>query len=229
MILRIVYVFTIFLLITISVSADDSVIVTTGEGVAIATPDFATLEIHIQNTSQKAAKAVEMTTISFEKLVTALKEMGLTAKDITTSNFSVNQHWETKRDREREFIGYIASHRVNVRVLELNKVGEVIDVSVNAGATRIGGLRFESSNSDSVQEAALAEAVRTARRRAETMAEAAGGNLGSLIELTTEGPFRTSLSADMTVSTLNIETQLAPGDRIVRVTVLGKWKFDLEK
>ena len=215
--------------IPMSSKADESEIIVTGTGNAVATPDYATLEIYIQFVAQNAADAVKMTANLYEKIVRALVERGLKEKDVATTSYSVRQHWETKKDHEREFVGYMAKHRVLIRVQKLDKVGEVIDASVNAGVDQIGGLKFESSKVDSVEQSALNEAVRQARKRAETMANAAGGHLGSLIELTTESQTRSPLPSDMSVSEVAVETQLAPGDRIVKATVLGRWKFVEDK
>lgn len=215
----------VFVLIPRFGKANDSEIIVTGTGSAVVVPDFATLEIHIQFVSEKASDAVKMTASLYEKIINALREFGLTSKQIATTNYSVREHWEMKKDREREFVGYMARHSILIRISKLDKVGAVIDAAVNAGANRIGGLEFESSKSDSVHLSALAAAVQQARKRAEIMAKASGGRVGSLIELTTEAPMRSSMPNDMTISEIATETQLSPGDHIVRVRVLGRWKF----
>ncbi len=64
------------------------------------------------------------------------------------------------------------------------------------------------------------------------MADAAGGVLGQLIELTTHYPdnptFRTSFQATQmkAVSVPGIVTTIVPVDVEVRVSVLGRWRFD---
>lgn len=223
--IKIIFLLILFSLFPLNAIGNDSEIIVSGTGISFASPDFAKLDINIEYVSKKAETAVERTASLYEKVVVALEEIGITSENINTINYYVNQHWEMKQNREREFIGYKAIHRISVRIPELNQVGKIIDASVSAGVTQIGGLKFESSNTDSMQHAALAMAVRQARKRAETMAEAAGGHLGSLIELSTESSFRSSLAADMSISELNVGTQLSPGDNIMRVNVQGKWKF----
>jgi uncharacterized protein YggE len=83
---------------------------------------------------------------------------------------------------------------------------------------------------DSVREAALTEAVEQARRGAESMARAAGGDLGTLIEVTTQwqsappptprGLFRLELPVNLPSG-----PAITPGPMVVTASVLGRWAF----
>lgn len=228
------------LLATVAIAADasgvETQIVATGVGIATARPDYVNVVVWIRATEKTATKSTRHAATIYQELVRKVGAVGVAPSDIITQRFSVGQQW--KRDKEgrpKEFVGYRTSHQLRIRVRDPEKVGEVIDASIAAGAHSIDKIQFASTKADSAQRVALAQAVRDARERAEIMAAAAGGKLGSLVEIITEeaarargGMLRVERAMEIDLASAcagDVGTTLVPGALTQRVVVLGTWKL----
>jgi uncharacterized protein YggE len=76
------------------------------------------------------------------------------------------------------FGSYQVRNLLRVSVRETARVGEVVDALTKAGATLAGGFSFRVGDEAGARKAALDEAARDARSKAETLAAAAGKQVG---------------------------------------------------
>jgi uncharacterized protein YggE len=70
--------------------------------------------------------------------------------------------------------GYVARNSIDIRVDDLSRVGEIIDLAVGSGATSVSSVRFDLRNREAVERDALRQAVGNARLRADAAAAGAG-------------------------------------------------------
>jgi uncharacterized protein len=85
---------------------------------------------------------------------------------------------------EVQFGSYFASNTLRINVREPGRAGEIADMSVRAGATLIGGVRFRPADEASARRAALEAAGKDARLKAEALAAASGKKLGDPVAIT---------------------------------------------
>ena len=78
---------------------------------------------------------------------------------------------------------YVAVNTLEVRVDAIDRVGELVDLAVNAGGSRVDNLRFDVKRRAELEREALKRAVEAARSRAEAMAAGAGRTLGSVLRI----------------------------------------------
>lgn len=203
-------------------------IVTYAAGEAQLTPDRAAVYIGVQTRASTAAAAARDNAQRQTAIISAIVGAGVPRQQISTENYSVSP--ETRYDQQTQtatVTGYAVSNVVRVEVRRTDQIAPVIDAALAKGANQINSLDFFSSSSDSARHEALAQAIARARGDAEAMARAAGGSLGSLLELTTSdaGPrpvYRTQVSA---AGLAMAPTPIEPGQQTVRVSVSGRWQF----
>ena len=126
---------------------------------------------------------------------------------------------------------YRARDAVEVRFHDLRRIGPAIDSAFAHGVTEMSGIRFLATNTEAIRDDLLREATRRARRQAEIMAEAADGQLGKTLSLSTEAT-RESYNPFFDLS---VVTTMAAGDGRgtevvqptipVRVTVSARWEL----
>jgi uncharacterized protein YggE len=203
-------------------------IVTSGQGEVRVTPDRATVSIGVQSRAATAAEASSANGRKQRAVIDAIRAKGVAADQITTTGFSVQP--EVKYDRPGSppvTTGYLVANTVTVQLSRTDLAGAVIDASIAAGANQIHGLSFSISNPDSARRAALAIAVGRAKGDADAAARAAGGTLGTLIELTAtehEVPmFR--VAASMSRMEAAADTPVEAGLQPVRASVMVRWQF----
>jgi uncharacterized protein YggE len=206
-------------------------IVTTGQGEVRVNPDRATVSVGVQSRAATAAGAAAENSRKQRAVIDAIRAKGIPAEQIATSQFNVIP--ETRYDREGQAVprtlSYLVSNVITVELRRMDQVGPVIDAALGAGSNQINSLNFGLANADSARRAALAIAVGNARADAEAMARAAGGSLGSLIELSSASyDFPPPRPMDMRASVSLGEVAnvpIEPGQEAVRATVTARWQF----
>ncbi|MEK8089531.1 SIMPL domain-containing protein [Thermithiobacillus plumbiphilus] len=200
-------------------------ILVSGTGRASVAPDEATLTIAVETHATTAAAAASSNARQMQTVREALQRAGLPAAALSTQDYTVQARIRYEREQSR-MDGYDAANTLKVKTRELARLGAYMDAALAAGATRIGGVEFTASQLDNVRRVALAQAIVQARGDAQAMADAAGGRLGELLELSTNPaspgpvPFRAAMAEQA-----KVETPISPGEVTVETVVSTRWRF----
>lgn len=153
-----------------------------GSGDAFLAPDIAYIYIGVHTESPTAAEAVADNTAQTETLMQAIRDFGIDAKDIRTTNFSI---WPM--DRFDPSTGapsgektYAVDNTVYVTVRDLDGLGDLLDTAVQAGANTVNSIQFDVSDKDDAMKQARADALKDAEAQAQALAEAASLTLGEV-------------------------------------------------
>jgi len=170
--------------------ADKRTISLAASGTVKAAPDIVSISTGVTSEGQTAKDALSKNTDAMTKVVDTLKDAGLEAKDIQTTDFSVSPIYERKKDEQAAFItGYRVNNNVNITVRDVKKLGDVLDKVVQAGANQIGSISFGIAESEKMKDEARKLAMKNAIANAELYAEAAGVELGPVVKITESGGF----------------------------------------
>ncbi|MBT3346083.1 MAG: SIMPL domain-containing protein [Gemmatimonadetes bacterium] len=191
-----------------TIAGEDRIQVTGTAQVAVE-PDIATTQVGVQTFDADAVEAVTLNNLNTAAVLAAFEALGIAEQDLQTRSFSISPQRAYAEDRPDSIVGYWVNNTVGITLRDLTKVGEMLQVAVDAGANSIYGLQFGVANPDSVGDLARAKAVEDARRRADTLAEAAGVSVGDVVSLR-EGSisvpyYRGALESDAS-SSVPIET-----------------------
>lgn len=176
----------------------------TGMGEIAQTPDRATLTLGVSHQAETAADALARMRNGAAAVFEALQPFELAARDLQTSQLTLNPQWEryavsSGGDRQR-IAGYLASNLVTVRVRDLDQLGAIMDAVATAGANQFQGLQFGFAEPgplmDQAREAAIADALRKAR----LMAEATGVKLGRVLSMREGGDMRPQMMAEASLA-----------------------------
>jgi uncharacterized protein len=195
----------------------------TGEATVSVAPDQAQIDGGVTSDAKTAREASEANNAAMGKVLLALKGAGIEEKDTQTSRLSLQPQYAPNRTGTSPITGYRASNRVTIRLRDVTKVANVIDVLVGAGANDIGGINFTVSQPSKHLDEAREKAVADARRKAEIFAKAAGVTLGEPISISEEtgapAPmFRGKMAAPMAAG-----APVAQGEETLSVSVNVSW------
>jgi uncharacterized protein YggE len=157
-----------------------------GSGQTYLTPDIAYINIGVHTEGTNAAEAVSSNNTQSQKVIDALKNMGINAKDIQTTNFSI--YPQQQYDNQGKPVGevkYMVDNTVYVTVRDLDKIGDLLDATVKAGANSINGIQFDVADRTQALSDARKAAVADAKGQAEELAQAAGVTLGVVQSIST--------------------------------------------
>ena len=206
-------------------------IVTSATAEVRVSPDKATVSIGVQSRASTAAAAATQNAQKQRAVIDAIKAKGVPAEQISTTSFNVVP--ETIYDREGRAAprttSYLVMNTVNVDLKRIDLVGPVIDAALVAGANQINSLQFGLQSADSARRAALSQAVIKARADADAIARAAGGSLGTLIEVQAsdfqQGPPIPFAARGRIAATAEMQTPVEPGLETVRASITARWQF----
>jgi len=158
-----------------------------GTGKASGTPDVANINIGVETVAASVQQAVDDNKAKMTTLLDALKSLGIADKDIQTSNYSVYTERQPvpvpNGKGDQGPVSYHVNNQVNVVVRDVNKLGDVLDKVVAAGANNIYGVNFSVADTSKLQADARAKAIEDAKSRAESLAKLAGVTLGDVMNV----------------------------------------------
>ncbi|MBA3908724.1 MAG: SIMPL domain-containing protein [Rhodobacter sp.] len=163
--------------------ASAPMITVTGTGTVEVAPDIATLTIGVTTQGDTAAAALAANSAALEAVMARLTAAGVEARDMQTSNLSLNPNWAGYDSSTPTISGYVAANMLTIRVRQLDGLGAVLDAAVADGANTLNGLNFGLADPDPALNEARKEAVADARVRAELLATAAGVKLGRIVSI----------------------------------------------
>jgi uncharacterized protein len=163
-------------------------ITVTGTGTIQAAPDLATLMIGVTTQGETAAVALSANSDAVAAVTARLTASGIEARDMQTSNLSINPNWTSFDSGAAPTIsGYVATNLLTIRVRDLGELGAVLDAAVADGANTLNGLTFGMAKPEPALNEARKAAVADARARAELLVAAAGMKLGRVVTITEGG------------------------------------------
>lgn len=163
----------------------------TGQGMVDAVPDLATVSLGVTTQDASAAAAMAANSAALAAVMERLSAAGIEARDIQTSNLSLNPNWQHSPDGSTPptITGYVASNQLTVRVRDIARLGAVLDAAISDGANTLNGIAFGMQDDAALLDEARTRAVQDARSRAQTLAGAAGVQLKRIVSITEGGGY----------------------------------------
>jgi len=164
----------------------EPLVVTTGEGLVQAVPDRAWVNITAESRAPNPREAQRRNVEAMTPVQDQLRAAGIPADAIKTIAYDLQQEWDFVNNR-RVSRGYVARNTIEVRVDAIDRVGEVLEISVGSGATAAGGIRFDLKDRARLEREALRLAVADARAKAEAAATGAGQSIARIVRIEEQG------------------------------------------
>ena len=203
---------------------DEPVVVVSGEGMVKAAPDQAWATFAVESRSKNPKEAQTQNAKAMTNVQARLVSGGIPKDAIRTLSYDLQleSDWVDGRQVPR---GYVARNTIQVRLDDITRVGEVIDLAITSGANSVHGVRFDLKARDALEREALKRAVADARARAEAAAAGAGATIGRVVRV--EEPSRDYPSPPMpmmreamAVQDAGVPTPVVAGEIEIRSRVM---------
>lgn len=198
----------------------------TGTGDAAARPDLAVLNLSVREQSKTAAGALSANNAAMAKVLEAMKGIGVEERDLQTSSFNIQPiYTQIKKSNNRidhEITGYAVTNALTVRLRDVSRVGEALDLSVRLGVNQGGSVTFSVDDPSDLMQVARVEAVKNAMEKARTLAQSAGVSLGRIVQLSESGGYRPRPKAFAEARMASVQADAVPiasGESEYSVTV----------
>lgn len=172
-------------------------IVVSGEGEVQAAPDMAILDLTVLREAKSAREAMTENNKAMIQVLAAMKAAGIEERDLQTSGINIQPSYTYPSDKNGlkapKIVGYNVSNGLTVRVRDLDKVGALLDKSIDLGVNQSGGLRFINDDPSSQLMDARKKAMENAMAKAKVLTETAGAKLGTVLEINETSNFQESV------------------------------------
>jgi uncharacterized protein YggE len=174
---------------TASMAAGIPTVSVSGHGEVNVPPDTASVNIGVDIIKPTLDEAQSQATDQANAVIAALKDAGIDDADIQTSYYSVNILRDYSENADpTQITGFEITNQLQVTVHDTDKLGEILDAAVQAGANSIYGVNFLVSDQTAAASQARVKAVADARAKAEELASAAGLTLGPVVAISEGAP-----------------------------------------
>ncbi|CAN7245581.1 SIMPL domain-containing protein [Phenylobacterium sp. LjRoot219] len=191
-------------------------------------PDMATINLGVMTEAATAQEAMAANAARMNQVMAALKKGGIAAKDIQTSQLSLEPQYHYEQNQPPRLTGYRATNQVTVTVRDLTKLGQAVDAVVSAGANQVGGINFGLVDPTAAENAAREQAVKALAAKADLYARATGHRVLRLVTLSEGGSFSPPPPVPMMAMSARYkeaDTAVSPGEVKVRVDVSGVYEL----
>jgi uncharacterized protein YggE len=191
-------------------------------------PDRATIRISVQTRATTAAAAGADNAAKQNSVLSALRKLGLSNEQLSTTDYNVTPTYRYEQNKEPAITGYEVTNTIVADIRDITMVGKVLDAALANGANVISSLNFYASNTAAARAKAITDAITKSRAEADVAARAAGGTIGSLLELSVSGEPSNEPRPVMMYSrgaAAKEDTSINPGQQSIIVNVSTRWSF----
>ncbi|PKN88171.1 MAG: hypothetical protein CVU46_01845 [Chloroflexi bacterium HGW-Chloroflexi-8] len=154
-----------------------------GTGEVYLVPDIAYVYVGTRSQAADVGTALSDNNKQAQSISTVLSGLGLDPKDIQTIAFNVYPMQNYDQNGQPLEMQYVVENTVYVKVRDLAKLGEMLDAVVKGGANQINGISFDVQDRKTAETEARRLAIENAKERATEIANAAGVELGELMNI----------------------------------------------
>lgn len=158
-------------------------VLTNGSAEIRVPADMATLSFSIttqEKTPQKARQVVDTSVASF---VNALELAGFKRQELVAGNLRLAPEYSQNSGLSLKLNGYQASRDVIVRVYQLDRVGQVIDVALKSGINAVQSIQYDVRDKARYLSQVREQAISDSKNKAADLAKAYGMTLGKIYSI----------------------------------------------
>ena len=159
-----------------------------GIGNIKAEPNLALINLGVVTEDKDLEKAQQENAVKSNAVLNQLYAMNIPKNQISTASYTIEPQYNYIEGKQI-FRGYKVSNILNIRTKELNKVGEIVDNAVKAGANIVNNITFTIDNNTLYYNKALSLAVKDSIAKAINIGNTLGVKIQeipfNIIELTT--------------------------------------------
>lgn len=151
----------------------EQTVTVSGSGEVLVAADTAVVSLGVSIRKPDALQAQSAANEVIAAIRAALTGAGFDEENISTGYVSLWGVYDYSADTET-ISAYNASSTLAVKVTDMTRVGEVIDLAFGAGANTLDGVQFSVSDDAEARKEAMRLAVADAKEKAAVLADAAG-------------------------------------------------------
>lgn len=181
--------FLLFILLSFSVSIlansplpNNRHISVSGEAQLEAKPDSAIISLEVESTQKESIDAKKEVDNRINKLLDGLSKFAIKEEDVSASRINTQPDYDYQ-GRERVLKGYQANRTVKISLNNIDKLNELLDFALSVQINQIQNIELKSTNEKALQDEVNALAVKNAKQKGSSLAQAFDAKLGKIYSI----------------------------------------------
>ena len=154
-------------------------------GEIYAKPDLALVNLSVKTEAKTVSEAISENTKKMNRVIDFVKGEDVEEKDLKTTSFNIYPRYEWRKEvgippypeGKRVLIGYEVTQSLQVKIRDMEKIGNIIEGATAAGVNQVGNLQFTIDKQDELKAEARTQAIDKAKAKAKELASQLGVNL----------------------------------------------------
>ncbi len=147
-----------------------------GEGRYVAAPNIALTSVSVTTEKSNVGEAQKENTKKMNAVIDFLKSVGIAEKDIKTISYTIYPAYDYP-DGRQVFRSYQVSQTVEMKIRNLEKIGDILEGVTSRGANQVGSLSFTFDDPEVPRKEARKLAITYAKEKADVLARDLDVNL----------------------------------------------------
>jgi uncharacterized protein len=197
--------------------ADKRWISVSAMGEASVAPDLANVSFTVSGEGKELEPTRDDVNTRASAVLARLRKLKVVEGDINAPDVAIHPQYDYRKGQR--LTGYRVERRMTARVRDLDRLGDVLDGVVTAGANEVQGAQMGAADPSAAEHAALEAAMAAAQAKASVLATAARVKLGGVLRIEEEadfgGPPMPKMGMMRLAESADVATEVATGDLTV--------------
>lgn len=189
-----------------------------GKGIVYAKPDIAVIDLSVITEGKSIGAVQTENSNKMNAVIEFLKGFNIDENDIKTVRYNISPRYLYVEGKVPEISGYTISQSLEVKIKQLDSIGEILDQSVNNGINQISSLRFSVDDDNELKAEARELAIEDAKTKAKELSNALGVKLVKIIGFTETSDYDYPVYREMAMGGGGIP-EIETGENEISVTV----------
>jgi len=202
-----------------------------------AKPDLALTTLSVITEAKTVTEALNENSEKMNAVINFVKNQGVEDKDLKTTGFNIYPRYEYYEKYEcvppcpsgkRVLVGYEVYQSLQVKIRDLEKIGQIIEGAAEAGANEISDLQLTIDKQDELKKQAREQAIEKAKQKAKELASQLGVKLVKITNFSESGvvPYYYSAEKAMGIGGGGETPQIETGENKIEVTISITYEID---
>ncbi len=175
----------------------------TGQAQLKAIPDTVVVSLIVESLKSKSSDAKKDVDDRVNNFIDGLSQFNINEENISASSISTRPRHHYK-DGKEVLDGYSANRNLKVTFKDINKLSAFMDFALNVKINQISNVEFKSSKEESLKKQVLALAVKDAKQKGKSLANAFGAKLGHIYSINhSSNQFRNAYGANQNIERMD--------------------------
>lgn len=216
----------------------DSFIVVSGQAERGLDPNLVTLNVEVWSKANNAKQAQGLAATEYKRVKKTFDDFKIKKEDIQTDNYGLNPEYEyDQKSRQNKLVGFRVVQSLSVTLRNVADAGPFLDAIVveqkkNDSGVNVNSLTWDSDQRAKAEIAALGDAVRASKVKADEIAKAAGVKLKGVSKISHASqmdrpmPVMRNFAMKSAMADGGEATQVSAGQVKVRVEITAEYEIN---